>query len=522
MNFLASFDNWLRKPSALCILLGAYIILSFVCLQYRSTHSDENDYYSYTLRCLRGKPERISAFDDSKTMLLIPAVLPRVVAQVLNPQLKRTDGGHSDILNGRYAMIIFAIAMLVFLWLFLKKTNLNYSMLVFPLAIIDPFFLTYSTVLTSDMAVGMCTIAFLYFAFQFYTSRKFHHLLLMSVAIGLGIVGKFSFAPILMGFGIGTIILFYRKLNGKANLLFLLKSAVISALVILFVINIAYPTDRRFIALKNESFQSERFNSMSKSFLGSIPVPLPINMIHAADMLSYHGQLDIPESDETFIGATWLFRSFHQPPVWYYYWLLLLIITPIFLLMLFSIGTLNVLARAQKNKFVFLATIVALLYCLYGGLFNRFQIGARHLLSMYPLLFITSGYALHVMGNYFSRKNFQIVCGLGGLWMIASVLYFFPHEMAYTNEFITDKRTAHWYVNEGVIDYGQLLEYEQDFRKNNPQYKNPLHDTTKNGKYAISSGALLYFAYRYKDPKSQELLRRKPDRVERFVLLIFE
>lgn len=522
MTRLASFNNWLRKPAALCILLGAYIIFSIVCVQYRTCHSDENDYYGYTVRCLQGRPERVKIIDDSKTTLLIPAVVPRIVEQLINPQLKRTDGGHADILNGRYGMIFFAIAMLVLLWLFLKKLDLNYSMLIFPLAIIDPFFLTYATVLTSDMAVGMCTIAFLYFAFQFYTSKKISYLLLMSLAIGLGIVGKFSFAPVVMGFFIGSIILFYKKLNKRANILFLLKSAVISALVILFVINIAYPTDRRFIKLKNEPFQSERFHSLSKGILGNIPLPLPVNMIHAADMLSYHGQLDVGEDDKTFMGATWLFRSFHQPPVWYYYWFLLLVITPIFLLILFIIGTSVAFARAKKDKFIFLLTIVSLFYCLYGGLYNRFQIGARHLLSIYPLLFVIGGYALHVMGNYFSKKNFQLVFYVGCLWMLASVLYFFPHEMAYTNEFLPDKKTAHWYVNEGVIDYGQLLDYEQEFRKNNPQYKNPLHDTTKNGKYAVSSGELLYFAYRDNDPKAQELLKRKPDRVERFVLLIFE
>jgi len=103
-----------------------------------------------------------------------------------------------------------------------------------------------------------------------------------------------------------------------------------------------------------------------------------------------------------------------------------------------------------------------------------------------------------------------------------SVLYFFPHEMAYSNEFIPDKKIVHWYVNEGVIDYGQLLDFEEDFRAKHPEYKKPIHDSTPNAKYAVSSGALIYFAYRDKDPVAIKLLKRKPDRVERFVLLIFE
>lgn len=522
MNFLASFNNWLRKPAALCILLGVYVVLSFVCVQYRTCDSDENDYFTYAVRCLHGNPERIKKSDDSKTMLLLPALIPRIAEQLIHPQLKKTDSGFSDIFNGRYAMALFAVAMLVFLWLFLKKTNLNYSMLIFPLAIIDPFLLTYSTVLTSDMAVGMCTMAVLYFAFQFYTGKKFSHLLLVSIAVGMGIIAKLSFVPILMGFGIGSIVLFYKKLNNRANILFLLKSAVVGTLVVLFIMNIAYPTDRRFAALKNETFQSERFHSLSKSFLGGIPIPLPSNIVHAADMLTYHGQFNVPEDDKTFLETTWLFKSFHQPPVWYYYWFLLLVITPIFLLILFIIGMSVTFARAQKDKFFFLATIVLIVFLFYGGLLNRFQIGSRHLLSIYPLFFVICGYALHVVGNYFSKKNFQLFWAIGSLWMFASVLYFFPHEMAYTNEFLPDKRTAHWYVNEGVIDYGQLQDFEKEFRKKNPQYKNPLLDSTKNAKYAMTSGDLLRAAALLKTPRLMELLNRKPDRVERFAFLIFE
>jgi hypothetical protein len=522
MNRLASFDSWLRKPMALGILLGLYVIISFVCVQYRSYVDDEADYYYYAVRCLQGHPERVKKLDDSKTVLMLPALVPRVALQIFNPQLKRSDNGRSDIINGRYTIVVYALLMMVFLWLFLKKVTPEYGMLLIPLAVIDPLLTTYSTVLTSDMAVAACTMAFFYYAFQFYTYKRTRDLLLMSIAIGLGIVGKFSFAPVLMGFGIGFILMFYRKLNNKKDLLFLLKSGLISLVVVLLVVNITYPTDRRFFLLKNESFQSERFNSLSKGFTGSIPVPIPANMVHAADMLSYHAQSNLPDKDLTYLGATWLLHSFREPPLWYYYWFLLLVKTPVFLLILFIIGAGFIFVNARKNKFIFLATFVALFYCLYGGLFNKFQIGVRHLLTIYPLFFIVGGLALSVIAGQFSKKYFQTIYCCGCLWILASVLYFFPHFMAYTNEFIPDKKLAHWYVSQCVIDYGQVTEYAEAFRSKNPQYKDPVSDTLHHEKFAVCSGALLFSAYHDKNPNAIKLLKRKPDRIERFVLLIFE
>jgi len=268
--------------------------------------------------------------------------------------------------------------------------------------------------------------------------------------------------------------------------------------------------------------KSEKFTSLSHSFLGSIPVPVPQNMVQAADLLSYHAQPNLPIADLTFDGRIWLLGGMHNTPLWYYYWVVLGVKTPVFLLLLMATGIVAAILSYRKYPFIFLAAFVAIFYCTYSGCFNFFQIGDRHLLAIYPLLFLVAGFAIYKLSRWLSTRVITAFYSVGCLWLLISSAYYFPHSMPYTNEFITDKKTAHWTANMGVIDYCQSADYAEDFIKNNPGYKRPFGDTSHTGKYAVCVYQLFLDAQFSKDPKSLELWNRRPTRTERFVVLIFE
>src|ERR1017187_7928270 len=105
----------------------AYISLVFIIIFYlfngiqymasQSITSDEGSFYDYAQRYLSGNPERIDPINDnSKMPVMVLNTLPRVVQQVLNPQLKKHDGGISDIMSGRF--ITLSISVLLFCWYF--------------------------------------------------------------------------------------------------------------------------------------------------------------------------------------------------------------------------------------------------------------------------------------------------------------------------------------------------------------------------------------------------------------------
>lgn len=522
-SFLTKADNWLKQTSALVLLLSLHSILSIISSHYKDANGDEHGYLSYASRCLKGNMERTSKWDDSKTSIMVVALIPRIVSQLMEPELKKKDGGESDIINGRYVILLFSVILLIYLWLLLKKLNLPYSMLIFPLAIIDPMLLTYATLIISDLPVGLFSIAVLYHMREYYNQRKTKHLILASIAVGLGITCKFSFLPVLFGFILAVVIVCYKHLRKRQTLTHFIKVGTLVLLIALLTINCCYPFDQRFTTLKSNNNKSERFQSLSKKWLGALPLPLPRNMIQAADLLSFHSQPDIPENEGTFSGGAYLFNVFHKDegPLWYYYFALLAFKTPLFLLVLFLTGLVSAFCSEERDTLVLVAACTFIFYFFYGGLFNTFQIGARHILAVYPFLFIVAGYAINKLSQWLSSLTLVISLLLGMIFTLISITYYFPHFLPYSNELIADKRIAHWIIGEGAVDYGQSEKYVGKLLKDNPDYHYALGQTDKEGKLIITMGTLFNAAWVKKDPKARQLWNRRPDEIKRFVVLIY-
>jgi len=519
--FLFKISEWIKRPVAIVGLLFIHFLLSFISNQYKDVNGDERGYMIYAARTLKGETNRIK-FDDSKSSLIGVAYIPRIVQQILNPGLEKTDYGDSDILSGRYVIIAISLILVFYLWLLLKQLNLAYSMLAMPFAVVDPLWLTYSSLILSDLFVGLFTSVLIYHSWQYYQKRKLIDLLIASIAIGLGFVAKFSFIPVLIGFGIGILIIFNKQLFTKPVIIRFLKSGAIAIFISLIVINLSYPTDSRFKSLSQNEYKSRRLNTLKESWMASIPIPVPQNLVQAVDLLSYHGQPDIPADELTYSGGVYLFNQFYKgQSIWYYYWAVMAFKIPLFILFLFLIGTIASFILIRKYPLVFISAFTIVFYLFYGGFFNPFQIGARHLMAIYPLILIIVGFGIYKLSQLVSKVTFKSIMITGSIWVFISIGYYFPYTLSYTNELILDKRKAHWYFVPGVNDYVLSYRYAHDFIINNPEYTNLEDGKQDHSKIAITMGNLFRKVYVEKDPKAIELWNKKPDEVKRFVLLIY-
>lgn len=520
-SFLFKTSEWLKKPIAISFLLLLHLVLAVISNQYKDVNGDERGYMIYAARTLKGETNRIK-FDDSKSSLVAVAYIPRIVQQILNPGLEKTDYGDSDIVNGRYIIIAISLLLVFYLWLLLKQLKLPYSMLAMPFAVIDPLWLTYSSLILSDLFVGLFTTVLIYHSWQYYQKRNFKDLIIASVAIGLGFVAKFSFIPVLLGFSIGVLIILNKKLFTKGAILQIVKAGVIAGIISLIVINLSYPTDSRFKSLSQNDYKSKRLNNLKNTWIAEIPIPVPQNLVQAVDLLSYHGQPDIPLNELTYSGGVFLFNHFYKgQSIWYYYWAVMAFKIPLFILFLFLTGTIASFILVKKYPLVFLLAFTLFFYLFYGGFFNPFQIGARHLMAIYPLIFVIVGFGIYKLSQVISNIAFNSIILAGSLWVILSVGYYFPFTLSYTNELILDKREAHWYFVPGVNDYVLSYRYAHNFILNNPEYTNLEDGKQDDSKIAITMGNLFRKVYVEKDPKAIELWNKKPDKVKRFVLLIY-
>lgn len=521
---LKDIDAQLKRSKFLFVLILLHILLSVNGSTFKSINGDERGYYSYAARCLKGNAVRSSKWDDSKTSILSIGLLPRAITQLFNTDLKKNDGGNSDLLNGRLIVLCFSIVALVYLWLLLKKLDLPYAMLAFPFAIIDPLWLSYATLFISDLPVGMFTIALVYHGWAYFTEQKLKHLIGASVLMGLGIACKFSFIPAVAGLMLAFLIIGYKQLFQSNQIMGIIKKSALAVCIILLTINLCYPFDQRFTSLHDHELQSAKFRELEKTWVGSVPIPLPHNVVQAMDMLSFHSDPNLPDEHRTFYGGPYLFNKFYfnDGPKWYYYWVLLILKTPVFPLILFFLGLITLVFGVYKNKLAFIAAFTFLFYFFFSGLFNQFQIGARHMLAVQPLLFITVGVGISQLAKWLERLSFHRVFICGALWTILSVGYFFPFMLPYTNEFIRDKKTAHWYIGEGAIDYHQSEDYLATFLKNHPEFSYPTADQPHTGNFAITTSSLWGQTFIEKNPLAIKLWRRKPDEIRQYAVLIYK
>lgn len=129
--------------------------------------------------------------------------------------------------------------------------------------------------------------------------------------------------------------------------------------------------------------------------------------------------------------------------------------TPIAAMALIGAGAAAlVLRRAAVRDPVLLAgvaTFVAVyaLYVMRGDL----NIGHRHLLPVYPLLYALAG-AAAVCG---AGRAGRVFVGAAVAWLVGAAGFIHPHYLAYFNEFVGGPANGHRYLLDSNIDWGQDL-----------------------------------------------------------------
>jgi hypothetical protein len=120
-----------RNHIFLGIIILFHLLISFYFISKQHITYDEPSYIEYSKRWLLGNPERTEPLDDSKTPVISIVWLPRIVQQLIQPNLQHTDFGKTDQQQGRYMMVCFSILLLIYIYCFLKKLNIQNWLLIF-------------------------------------------------------------------------------------------------------------------------------------------------------------------------------------------------------------------------------------------------------------------------------------------------------------------------------------------------------------------------------------------------------
>ena len=216
--------------------------------------------------------------------------------------------------------------------------------------------------------------------------------------------------------------------------------------------------------LKDYHFTSEPFQKL-QALLGNFPVPFPESYVSSMDAVIYFDRLGggVPGSLN---GASYILGEHSRFGFWYYYLVSIFYKLPIptLLIWIASFGVLifRFTRKIFLNKEIFL--LVPILYFLfYLSLFYNTQVGIRHIIFIFPLLFVHSGSVI----NLIIKKKKEIILFLASGWQFISVALFFPHFLPYTNELIINKKYAYKKLADSNICYGEGKKYLHQFLEAN-------------------------------------------------------
>jgi hypothetical protein len=212
---------------------------------------------------------------------------------------------------------------------------------------------------------------------------------------------------------------------------------------------------------------SNLFKSVQGIFPNWLPVPLPKPFVEGLDMAKYYDQLGGGYDNISSFGkVTILNKEATGGSFWYYYFISLFYKTPISIL-IFFISSIILVAKQSwkrfiKNEFFLLFPIVYFLFVF--SFFYKTQCGIRHLIFIYPFIFImSSGIIPHLRNVYIKSTTVALTS-----FLVISVSFYWKNYYPYTNELISDKKMAYAYVGAGNLEFLQAKFFYADYLHQHP------------------------------------------------------
>lgn len=430
-----------------------------------SITADEGSHLAYAIQLIKGDPERRNPEkDNSKMPISVINAIPRGIEQVFSDHLSKNDWGQSDTVKGRYVTLLFSvlIILLVFRWSN-KLYGINAGLFSAFLMCFCPNNLANAVLVSTDTYAVYFLLATTYYLWRFCHTKANKHLLWFAVMLGLSQIAKQSLFHLYILTPLCALIYtIVHKDKVKFSVIF--KRLLIIGSVSWIIINAAFLFYKINVQLGDYHFLSALFQKVQSLFPSQMPVPLSKAFITGLDQAKFYDQLGGGYSNSSFGNVTIMGHSSTGGSFWYYYLVTIFFKTPVTSLILTGWAFWILLkktgfAQFIANEFFLLMPILyflVLMSCMYNT-----QVGIRHIIFIYPLLYIFAGL---IIKNIKPIESWILI--LLSLFLIVSMLKYYRNYFAYTNEFIADKKSAWKYVGASNLNisqsYFQLKKYLSD------------------------------------------------------------
>lgn len=470
--------NWSLSSTRIQNIVALIIVLFFAginLLSVRREYSltrDEDKHYQYGENILAGDSTR---FDDSKMPVSALNALPAKLAELTGNERIIRIGSRFYI--ARSVTILFScfVAFLVFYW---ARALYGFTAAIFSLLlyVLDPNIIAHSQLVTTDIyAVG--TVAFSFFRlWKFANKRTWQNGLWCAFALGISQLAKYTaiilfplFLIALMAFDLSA---WSRAMHDDKSvgvfILRYIKYGIVAVLVSILIINVGFLFNHTFTAFGDYTFSSRFFQDVQNRnlFLNQIPVPVPYPYLQGIDLIRFNEQTGSSYGNIYLLGQVSLLDGFPG-----YFIVASVLKLPIATQAILMLALVVYFFRKDRkmgffNNEIFILLPVAF-FTIYLNFFYNTQIGIRHFLPVFSLLYVFSG-SLFIEWRDFSVVQKSLSWGLI-MYLFISAFSYYPYEISYFNEIVWNRTQAYKYLADSNIDWGQSENELWGYISNNPE-----------------------------------------------------
>jgi hypothetical protein len=336
----------------------------------------------------------------------------------------------------------------------------------------DPNLIAHSAIVQTDFPFALFFFGSMYFFGRTLSNLSWSNLLMTAALFSAAVVTKFSaliILPIWLALGLIRIvqlepiyssILDPPKITGRWA-----KTASIAAIVMLGVI-FAYLSIWLIYQLRFDAIVLQRgelpTGKLSLDSLSNFVLSVARRYLLLPEALLF----GLGDAYQRMERTAYLLGEISPNGFWLYFPVTFLVKTPVPTVLIIILAIVYQLTsrRPKVSGTHFLLVPVVMLFCF--AIWSRLNVGWRHILPMYPLLFVWLGGMVSVMWRSERRSTRLVLCCLG-VWLVASTLMAYPNYLAYFNEAAGGSKNGRSILVDSNLDWGQDLKALKNWMTHN-------------------------------------------------------
>ncbi|MGA2730803.1 MAG: phospholipid carrier-dependent glycosyltransferase [Terracidiphilus sp.] len=375
----------------------------------------------------------------------------------------------ADRIIFRARMAAASLSLLLGLLVFLAAREMfgdGAALFALALVVFEPNMIAHGAYVTTDMGISCFIFASIYAFYRYVKAPSVSRLIVLGLVSGLALASKHS-GVLLLPFGLALIITEIlwpspETRTNKRKVALRLIGAFLAASTIAIVVLWAF-YGFRYAARPGGMPLSPSLAEYARGLKGVEPhFYLALARLHILPESYLYGLVDVRLISDSF--STYIFGKVYAHGVWFYFPAAFIIkSTAAFMGLLLLAGFAIVTGKLRARREIFFLTIPPVLYLLIAT-GTGLNIGARHILPMYPFLSVLIGGAALALAH--RDRRWAYVVGLLLAWHAVSSARAYPNYLAYSNEFWGGPANTYKYLTDSNTDWGQQLKAVKKYLDN--------------------------------------------------------